>query len=74
MNKALNKEAIKFIREYADARYDQGWDVVVECYDSVDIQETLDQHNGDIDATIAYLAKYVELHEERRVEVESTIF
>jgi len=74
MDKPLNKAAIAKIRKYAEARYDKGWDVVVECYDDVDIQETLDQFNGNVKATIADLAAYVALHEEQRIEVESTIF
>ena len=56
MDKPLNKAAIAKIRKYAEARYDKGWDVVVECYDDVDIQETLDQFNGNVKATIADLA------------------
>lgn len=74
MDKPLNKAAITEIRKYAMARYEQGWDVVVECYDDVDIQETLDQFNGDVEATIADLASYVATREMQRIEIESTIF
>lgn len=74
MDKALNKEAIRAIRKHAEARYDKGWDVVVECYDDVDIQETLDECDGSVKKAIASLQAYVNLHEMQRVEIESTIF
>lgn len=56
-------EQVKQIREYALENYEQGWDVVVECYEDKDILELLEKHNT-VQATLVALEHDINLSKE----------
>jgi hypothetical protein len=67
MAQALVVDAEMFGRIYAHAiaRYTEGWDFIVECWEMKDVQKVADEKGiTDYDALLADLAKYVEVFNE----------
>ena len=55
---------IQFIRKYANDRYNEGWDLVVEAYDDGDLLEELSEHNFDLKKTIQSLQDTINLRKQ----------
>jgi hypothetical protein len=67
------QQLIHAVRRHAMKNYDKGWDIVVECWADGDILEAIEDASTEAEA-ISRVARIAKLHEERRIEIESTIF
>jgi len=62
---------IAYIREYASDRYNDGWDVVVECYSDGDILEELSEAQMNLPKAIKSLQAMVDIRNDRKEEQEA---
>lgn len=65
---------IKAVRVIANAKYNQGWDVVVECMTDGDILEVLSNCQFDLPKAIASIQSWVDEHSDYADEIKSTAF
>lgn len=60
---------------YALERYDEGFDVVVECWGTRELLEyMLEEKASTLEDTIKFASKHVGYYEEKKLEVTSHIF
>ena len=59
---------IRSIRMHAQALYNKGWDVVVECYDDGDLLEELSENDMSLSKTLISLQEMVDLRNEQMEE------
>ena len=67
---------IAYIRQYAEANYNKGWDYIVECWDDGDILEVLSDVESNLPQAIAHLQSLVDIRndqmEEHQAEARSS--
>jgi hypothetical protein len=72
VHEALLDVLVQTVKNYALLNYQNGWDVIVECWEDADIREAIGQHTTIAEAIRAVQA-IVHLHEGRRWEIEAEI-
>lgn len=65
---------IQFIRNHANAHYEQGWSVIVESWTDGDILEVLSDADMDVITALAELQGYVDAYLDKSDDIESTAF
>jgi hypothetical protein len=73
IHQALLDVLVQAVKNYALLNYQNGWDVIVECWEDADIREAIGQRTTIAEAIRAVQA-IVHLHEGRRREIEAEIF
>lgn len=70
------KDLIEAVKRHAVENYDcNGWDVVVECWDDVEIFERIFEANAQSpDAAIKACQRWVELYDEQRRAIRNEAF
>lgn len=53
------------LKAHALAKYDEGYDIFVECWEYRDYAELLDDNHGDVEECKEVMAEIVELHGEQ---------
>lgn len=64
----MEHKLIEAIRAYANALYNEGWDVVVEAYDDGDLLETLSENGMDLAKTLKSLQETIDIRAEMMAE------
>jgi hypothetical protein len=67
------QEKIQAIKAYAEALYDKGWDVFVECWTDKDILNLLLDMKLDLQATLDIMQSIADLHLQRRDEQRADV-
>jgi hypothetical protein len=67
------QEKIQAIRKHAEALYDKGWDVFVECWTDKDILNLLIDMQLDLQATFDIKQSIADLHLQRRDEQRADV-
>lgn len=62
---------ISYIRQYANERYEQGWDYVIECWSDGDILEALSDAEGHLPTAINNIQSMVDIYQDRKEEQEA---
>jgi hypothetical protein len=63
------------VKAHAIANYEKGWDYVVECYEDSEIAEQLTEEGATTVAeALKSFGENVALREDRRADIEATIF
>ena len=68
------KEKIERMKAHAKARYNKGWDVIVECYDDEQLGSILEGVNGNLREAIKDLGAIVEIYNDRRSDAVNSAF
>ena len=69
-------DLVEAVKAHALANYETGgWDFVVECWEDADIAEEIANAGATTEAeAIAAVARFASLQDERRREVEATVW
>jgi hypothetical protein len=67
------KKLVAAVKAHANANYEKGWDVVVECYTDEELAKEIGKATTEAGA-IRKVGQFVGLYNERKREVESFIF
>lgn len=66
---------VEAVKAHAVAHYEQGWDVVVEAFEDVEIMEVLVEWEvRDVPGAIACFQEFVAIREDRRADIEGEAF
>lgn len=53
------------IKKHALAQYDQGWDIIVECYTDAEILEVIEEQGGSMVKALDAFQEIVDIHKEQ---------
>ncbi len=67
--KADKSKWVQKIHDHAMARYENGWDWIIECYPQEDVLELLDETVSTYAQAIKELGEYVKLNKEQESNV-----
>lgn len=68
------KTNIDILKAYAEANYNNGMDTLVECYDTAEWQELLDDSSGDVDEAKKLMDELAEVFRDRQADARNSAY
>ena len=79
ITRAVDIDTAKDIMEYAKDHYNEGWDVIRECYslnDIIELTGSAGSHSGysTYKEALAKVADFVEVYNDRKADIQAEAF
>lgn len=65
---------IETLKAYAVTNYNNGMDTFVECYDTAEWQELLDECGGDVEETKKFMDQLADVYRDRQADARNSAF